>query len=69
MQLTNTKPDFITLSELDQRQFFEQYLSIREKAMTQPIVKPRTKGKKKKGGKQISLTNEQYGLLQKLGLV
>ncbi len=63
------KPNLVSQSPIQQREIFEAYLVIREKDMSMPIVKPRTKGANKKGGKQIKLTTEQYELLQKLGLV
>ena len=69
MILTDMKPNFVSLTSLQQRETFEAYLLIRTKDMTMLLVKPRTKGKKRKGGKQLKLTSEQYMLLQKLGLV
>jgi len=69
MQLTDIKPNFISLPELEQRRVFEAYLSIRERDMTEPIVTPRIKGKSKKAGKQVKVTTEQYEILRKLGLI
>ena len=69
MILTDMKPNFITLSPLEQHQAFEAYLSIRTKDMTEAVVTPRTKGKTKKKGKAIAVTSEQYTILQKLGLI
>lgn len=69
MQLTDMKPNFASLSPLEQRQTFEAYFSIRERDMTEPIVTPRTKGKSKKAGKQVKVTAEQYEILRKLGLI
>jgi hypothetical protein len=57
------------MSEVDQHEFFSTYCEAREKDMTQPIVKPRTKGKTKKGGKQMTVTTEQFNILKQLGLV
>ena len=69
MILTGMKPNLISQTPIQQREIFEAYLIIRDKDMTMPVVKPRTKGAKKKGGKQIKLTTEQYNLLKTLGLV
>ena len=69
MKLTDTKPNFNDLDEVEQQQMFEAYLSKRVKDLTISVVTPRTKGKKRKAGKAVTLTNEQYELLQRLGLV
>ena len=69
MQLTQMKPNILSLNPTLQAELFETYTVLREKDMTMPIVQPRTKGKGKAKGKQIKLTTEQYALLQKLGLV
>ena len=69
MQLTQMKPNILSLNPTLQAELFEKYTILREQDMTMPIVQPRTKGKGKAKGKQIKLTTEQYTLLQKLGLV
>ena len=69
MQLTQMKPNILSLNPTLQAELFEKYTILREKDMTTSIVQPRTKGKTKSKGKQIKLTTEQYSLLQKLGLV
>ena len=69
MKLTNTKPNFHDLTDVEQLQVFETYLFKRVKDLTEAVVTPRTKGKKKKAGKAITLSSEQYELLQRLGLI
>ena len=69
MTLLSMKSSFESLTDTAQMEFFEKYTAQRIQDLNQPLVSPRTKGKRKKGGKQIKLTNEQYDLLQKLGLV
>ena len=69
MILTGMKPNLTSQTPIQQREIFEAYLIIRDKDMTMPVVKPLTKGAKKKGGKQIKLTTELYNLLKTLGLV
>lgn len=56
------------MTEEGQREFFETYLERRILDLSQPIIQPRTKGKRKAKGKQIKVTSEQLQLLQQLGL-
>ncbi len=69
MRLIDMKPDFNSLDPHGQMGIFQDYITKRTHDMTMAIVQPRSKGKRKAKGKQVKLTNEQYALLQKLGLV
>lgn len=72
MQLPDLKYDFALLEPDQQRVAFLEYYEIRAREMLMPPkrkIRKKATAKKKKKGKQITMTPEQIELLKKLKLL